>query len=367
MRPVHRRRTLLRTLIAAVVVSAVVAMAGGTASAAQAPVGLGAANDFAVLAGSGITNTGPTTITGDVGTFPTTTETGFGSVTLHGTNHHGDAVTQDAKTDLVTAYGDAAGRGPATTVATELAGQTLAPGVYNSAAGTFQNSGTLTLDGKHQTNPVFIFQTASTLVTSSASSVRLINGANACHVYWKVGSSATLGTSSTFRGTILALTSITVTTGAKLFGRALARNGAVTLDTNTITQACTTSTTTTTTASTTTTTTASTTTTTKVTSSTNPSTAGQPVTFTATVTAANASTPTGSVEFFDNGASLGTVALDSAGHATLTSSALGSGNHSITAVYSGASRFSSSTSAALTQTINAAAATPIVATPRLTG
>ncbi len=350
----HHRATL-RTVIAVALVAASVALAGSTASAAQAPVGLGTADNFAILAGSGITNTGPTTITGDVGTFPTPTETGFGSVTLTGTNHAGDAVTQQAKADLVTAYDDAAGRGPATQVATDLAGQTLAPGVYNSASGTFSNSGTLTLDGQGQTDPVFVFQTSSTLITGSDSSVNLINGADACNVYWQVGSSATLGTTSTFRGTILALTSITVTTGATIEGRALARNGAVTLDTNTITRAsCFTPTTTTTT----------------VTSSTNPSTTGQPVMFTATVTAADASTPTGSVEFFDNGTSLGTVPLDSAGHAILTTPALGGGNHLITAVYLGAPGFFSSTSAALSQTVNAVAApplAPVVLVPRLTG
>ena len=143
----------IRTGAAAVVVLATVGIGAGGAGAAEASVGLGTADNFAVLAGAGITNTGPTTITGDVGTFPTPTETGFGSVTLTGTNHAGDAVTQQAKSDLVTGYGDAAGRGPATQVATDLAGQTLAPGVYNSANGTFGNTGVLTLDGQNQTEP----------------------------------------------------------------------------------------------------------------------------------------------------------------------------------------------------------------------
>ncbi len=386
MSSVHHRRALLGTLIAAALVAVSLATGGGTASAAQAPVGLGTAESFAVLAGSGITNTGPTTITGDVGTFPTTTETGLGSVTLTGTNHDGDAVTQQAKNDLVTAYNDAAGRGPTTQVATDLAGQTLVPGVYNSANGAFGNSGMLTLDGQDQTDPVFIFQTSSTLITSSASSVILENGANACDVYWQIGSSATLGTGAALQGTILALTSITLTTGATLVGRALAQNGAVTLDTNTITQAsCSTTPTTTTSTSTTSTTTTPTTTvppttvpptttptTTTVTSSTSPSTTGQPVTFTATVTAGNGSTPTGSVEFFDNGTPLGAVALDSGGQAVLATSALSPGSNSITAVYSGASGFSSSTSTALTQTVlggggTGNAATPIATSPTFTG
>lgn len=201
---------------------------------AQPTVNLGTAASFAVLAGSGITNTGPTTIIGDVGTFPTTSETGFGTVTIIGTNHAGDAVTQGAKTDLVIAYNDAAGRVPFTVVAGDLGGQTLTPGVYQSAS-SLGLTGTLTLDAQGDPNAVFIFQMGSTLTTASASSVVLINGAQACNVFWQVGSSATLGTGSAFQGTILALTSITATTGAVVNGRLLARNGEVTLDTNTIT------------------------------------------------------------------------------------------------------------------------------------
>jgi hypothetical protein len=220
--------TLLVVLVALVVT--------GSAQAAQPPIGLGTADSFAVLAGAGITNTGPTTITGDVGTFPTMTETGFSSVTLIGTNHAGDAVTQQAKTDLTIAYVDTAGRTPVSTVSTELGGQTLIPGVYDSASGTFGITGTLTLDGQGNPNAVFIFKTESTLITASSSNVVLINATQACNVFWQVGSSATLGTASMFRGTILALTSISATTAATIEGRLLARNGAVTLDTNTITR-----------------------------------------------------------------------------------------------------------------------------------
>lgn len=200
-----------------------------------ATVGLGTAGDFGVLAGSGITNTGPTTITGNVGTFPTITETGFGSITLNGVNHAGDAVTQGAKNDLVTAYNDAAGQTPVTTISTELGGTTQIAGIYDSADGTFQITGTLKLDAQGDPDSVFIFKTASTLVTASSSKIELLNGANPCNVFWQVGSSATLGTNSIFKGNILALQSITMTTSANLEGRALARNGAVTLDSNTIT------------------------------------------------------------------------------------------------------------------------------------
>lgn len=211
-------------------------------NAAQSRVGMGTADSFAVLGGSGITNTGATTITGDIGTHPTTTISGLGSITLDGTNHAGDSVTQGAKTDLVTAYDDAAGRLPVTTVATELGGTTKTAGVYDSASGTFEITGTLTLNAEGNADAVFIFLTATTVVTaagapgSPGSIVALVNGAQACNVYWKVGSSATIGTYSTFIGNVFALTSITANTSATINGRLLARNGAVTLDTNTITK-----------------------------------------------------------------------------------------------------------------------------------
>jgi hypothetical protein len=203
--------------------------------AAQGPVGLGTATSFAVLAGSGITNTGPTTITGDTGTFPTPSETGFGSITQVGTNHAGDAVTQGAKDDLITAYDDAAGRTPVTNLPVELGGSTLLAGVYTSP--TFGLTGTLTLDAKGDTNAEFIFQAGSTLITASNSHVLLLNGADPCHVVWQIGSSATFNTGTQFVGDVLAHTSITAQTAATFEGRLLARVGAVTLDTNTITNA----------------------------------------------------------------------------------------------------------------------------------
>jgi hypothetical protein len=222
------------SLVAAAAVALLVTMAG-TAQAAATAVPLGTAGSFVVLAGAGITNTGPTTLNGDLGTFPTTSITGAGSMTVTGTNHAGDAVTQGAKGDLVTAYDNAAAQGPTNPIAADLAGQTLAPGVYNSAS-SVGLSGALTLDAAGDPNAVFVFQAGSTLTTASGSVVNLVNGAQSCNVFWQVGSSATLGTGSAFRGSILALTDITVTTGATIEGRVLARNGAVTLDTNTITR-----------------------------------------------------------------------------------------------------------------------------------
>lgn len=214
--------------LAAVLVAAL----AGTALGAQAPVGLGTATNFAVLAGTTITNTGSTTITGDAGLHPGPAVAGFETVTLNGVLHVADAVALQAKNDLVTAYDDAAGRTPVTAVATELGGTILTEGVYGSD--TLGLTGTLTLDAEGVPEAVFIFQAASTLITAPDSSVALINGASACNVYWQIGSSATLDTSTSFKGTILALTSIALNTGATLEGRALARNGEVTLDANVI-------------------------------------------------------------------------------------------------------------------------------------
>jgi hypothetical protein len=203
---------------------------------ATAPVGLGTAGSFAVLAGQTVTNTGPSIISGDLGVSPGTAVTGFPpGIVTGGTIHAADAVAAQAQSDLTTAYNDAAGRSPTANVPAFIgAGQTLAPGVYK-ASSSLDVGGSLTLDAGGDPDAVFIFQAPSTLITDSASSVILTNGAQACNVFWQVGSSATLGTDSAFTGTILALTSISVTTGDTIAGRALARNGAVTLDDDTIT------------------------------------------------------------------------------------------------------------------------------------
>ncbi|MCW2816268.1 MAG: hypothetical protein JWN84_3723 [Nocardioides sp.] len=208
------------------------------AAAAQGPVGLGTAGSYAVLAGSTVTNTGPSVISGDVGVSPGTAVTGFPPGTVaNGSIHSADAVTAQAADDLVTAYDDAAGRGPVVDkTGQDLAGQTLQAGVYG-AAGAMALTGTVTLDAAGDPAAVFVLQAGSTLITASDSTVALVNGAQACNVYWQVGSSATLGTGTDFVGNVLALTSITAQTGADVQGRLLARNGQVSLDTNTITRA----------------------------------------------------------------------------------------------------------------------------------
>ncbi|SDD31312.1 ice-binding family protein [Glycomyces harbinensis] len=205
-----------------------------SAYAQSAPVGLGTAANFAVLAGSTVTNTGDTVVGQDLGVHPGTAVTGFPPGEVLGEIHEADAVAQQAKTDLTTAYNDAAGRTPFTALDVELGGETLGPGVYRITAA--QLTGQLTLDLQEDPDAVFIFQIDSTLITASNSSVIFINGASPCNVYWKVGSSATLGTGTDFLGNIMASESVTMNTGATLEGRALAQTGAVTLDTNTITE-----------------------------------------------------------------------------------------------------------------------------------
>ncbi|MDX6432323.1 MAG: hypothetical protein QOE54_4689 [Streptosporangiaceae bacterium] len=208
------------------------------ARAAQPPVALGNAASFAVLAYAGVTNSGPTVINGNLGVSPGSSVTGFGlgGGTVNGGIFTGaTSLAGQAQTDLTAAYNDAAGRGPVATVATELGGTTKGPGVYDSAAGTFQITGPLILDAQGDPNAVFIFKMAATLNTAAASSVLLAGGAQACNVFWQVGSSASLGTTTSFQGNILASASITVNTGATIVGRALARTANVTLLSNLIT------------------------------------------------------------------------------------------------------------------------------------
>ncbi len=241
-RPIGSRMGLTRRLAVPVVaVSAVALMAiSQPASASIVPtVGLGTAASYSVLAGQTITNTGASILDKSAGLAPGSAVVGFppGTVLAPGTIEVANAVALQAKNDLTTAYLDAAGRPVEFTQTNpDLVGLTLAPGVYAATAkAALSLSGQLTLDGQNNPAAVFIFQTDSTLITSSASSILLINGASECNIFWQVGSSATLGTASTFVGNVLALTSIAALTGARIQGRLLAQNGEVTLDTNVFT------------------------------------------------------------------------------------------------------------------------------------
>lgn len=210
--------------------------------AAKADITLGTAGDFAVLAGSTVTNTGPSVIDGgDVGVSPGTAITGFppGIVLPPFTFHAGNAVALQAQNDLTAAFNEAAGLAPTQDLTgQDLGGLVLTPGVF-SFSSSAQLTGTLTLDAQGDPNAQFVFQIGSTLTTASNSSIMTINNGGAlpgCNTFFQVGSSATLGTGTDFQGNILALTSITLNTGADILnGSALARNGAVTLDSNNIT------------------------------------------------------------------------------------------------------------------------------------
>jgi MYXO-CTERM domain-containing protein len=196
---------------------------------------LGTAQSFAVLGGSTVTNTGPSVITGDLGVSPGSAVTGFPPGIVTGTIHAANATAGQAQNDTTTFYNSLASQAcSADLTGQDLGGMTLIPGVYCFSSSA-QLTGTLTLNAQGNANAIFVFKTGSTLTTASGSSVVMINGGNPCGVAWQIGSSATLGTTTSFIGNLVALTSITLNTGADIIGRALARNGAVTLDTNDIT------------------------------------------------------------------------------------------------------------------------------------
>src|SRR5436190_2304640 len=232
----HFGITAMKRILQGLVLVAGLIILRHNAVAGPAPVPLGSAAEYAVLGGSTVTSTGATAVTGDLGVAPGTDVVGFPPGTVDGTIHPADAAAAQAQLDLTTAYYDAAGRIiDSVAVSGNLGGQTLTPGLYTSTSSLEISSGDLTLDAQGDVNAVFIFQMASTLTTTAGRQVILSGGAKAANVYWQVGSSATLGTTSVFKGNILALASITVTTGAAVEGRLLALTGAVTLDANTIT------------------------------------------------------------------------------------------------------------------------------------
>ncbi|WP_436764112.1 ice-binding family protein [Streptosporangium sp. V21-05] len=307
-----------------------------TANAA-APVPLGTAANFTALAWDALGSVGATVITGDAGVWPGAAFGGFPPGVVTGTVHVTDAVAQQAQTDATTAYNDAAGRTPDATVAAQLGGTTLTPGVYDSTTGAFLVTGTLTLDGLGDPNAVFILQ-SDTLDTSPASTVTLVNGAAARNVFWQVGGLVNLGAGSAFAGNVLAIDTIELFNGASVEGRLLATiHGAVRLDTNAVTApappAC-----------------GVATTTTGLTSTCAGGSDSAPITFTATVTASDGSVPTGNVTFATDGLSLGTAMLVG-GVASLTTSTLPPGVYRVVAFYPGTAQLDPSNSPPLIQRV----------------
>ncbi|MER6947325.1 DUF4082 domain-containing protein [Nonomuraea sp. NPDC000554] len=370
----RRRAARIRRTLSGIIArtSAVVALAAGlstgvaagtahAARAGQPPVSLGNAASFGVFAGSAVTNTNLTTVTGDLGVSPGSSVVGFPPGTVTGTIHAGDSAAGNARTDMVAAYNDVAGRAPVTTIATELGGTTRGPGVYNSGNGTFTITGTLTLDAQGDPDAVFIFQ-ASSLSTANVSNINLLRGAQANNLFWQVSGSATLGTFCTFRGNVLALSSVTVNTGAAVFGRVFAVNNNVILQGTSGSP------------QTRITVPNDPPTTTALSLSPNPSKEGQTVTFTATVSAVSGSViPQGEVVFRDGANIIGSSMLNSSGVATFATASLTPAQHLTRAVYLGGDtfdgealiHFAPSKSPQLVQTVSASlwddATTPAVA------
>ncbi len=349
----RRRHWMILVLLTAGVLGSLVAVPK-VLGAVQEPVNLGSATGSAVVAGKAVAGTDAVTITGDLDLSPGTTLTGFppGEVRT-GSVYLDDDHAKQAAAAAAAAYPAAAGRPPTATGAAELGGTTLTDGVYRSAGDAFRLTGTLTLDAEGDPSAVFIFQ-ADSLNVARVGHVSLMNGARADNVVWQVGDSALLGTYATFRGNVLARNSITLARGAVLYGRAMALNDSVTLNgTNGVPATRITlpivhypRTTTT------------------LTSSPNPSTVGQAVTFTATVRSVRSDlpSPTGRVIFRDGSAIIGTALTDVTGVAVFTTPRLAAGTHQITAVYISRGtafyeawiHFAPSRSAALSQVVNAA-------------
>lgn len=234
--PVFLRRNGTAPAVSCLLLGLTLTFAYQLATAGELPVALGTADTYAVLSGQTATSTGQSILLGNLGVSPGSAITGFPPGVVLGKINLANTAAARAQRDLTIAYNDAAGRSTApVAVSGNLGGRTLTPGLYKSTSGLEISSGDLTLDARGNRNAVFIFQMASTLTTTSDRKVILKGMAQAANVFWQVGSSATLGTTTVFKGNILALTSISLATGATLEGRALARNGSVTMQDNDIT------------------------------------------------------------------------------------------------------------------------------------
>lgn len=236
----HLPLAVLATGLACVIAVAAVSMAGPARAAGPPDPGLGTARDYSVLAGEGVTNAGPTTVAGLVASAGIqTTVTDNGAITPPGNVRRGaNAAVTAAKADLLVGYGQAAAAPvtPMTPLSGEIGGQTLTGGTY-TRAGSLGFTSTLTLDGENDPSSVFVIQVAQDFDVASSAQVVLTRGAQACHVYWQIGNDAVIGTGTAFTGTILAGNDISAKTGATFAGRLLSNVGAITLDSNTFTDA----------------------------------------------------------------------------------------------------------------------------------
>ena len=343
-RPLRRHAGIGTLIIGALAICMVAFASPASAAAYEDSVDLGTASAYSVLAGTAATNTGASFLPGDLGVSPGSSATGFVASNLGGATHLADAAAAQAQSDLTTAYDAAAARTPTGAgLGTALVGGTpLLPGVY-AASSSLNVGGAVVLDGQGDPNSVFIFQIPASLTTDTTTTIVLTGDAQSCHVFWQVGASAALNTGNTFVGTIMALTSITVATGTTIAGRALARNGDVTLDDNVFTApTCATTTSVTTTSSTT----------------------GGTTTLTAAVTSGGvAAAAGGTVTFTSNGVVVGTAAVGANGLATLVIP-VGStaGTRTVTATFNGSSTLTPSTSASTSLLISATPAPPVTGT-----
>jgi Ice-binding-like len=232
--PIHRRHARR----AGITLALVFALVAVPAVAQAAPVNLATVSPFVVLGGTTVTNTKASVLNGDLGVAPGTALTGFDVAVVNGATHANDGVAKTAQADLTTAYNVAAEQpvsGGNDLSNTDLGERTLTPGAYGFTSSA-QLTGALTLDAKGDPNAQFVFEIAAELTTAPASSVVLVNGASPCNVFWQVGSSATLDTTTVFQGNLMALTSISLNNGASVIGRVLARNGQVSLINNVLTR-----------------------------------------------------------------------------------------------------------------------------------
>lgn len=231
-------QTHLRRGFGGIVLAAALALTALPALAQAAPVNLATASPFVVLGGSGVTNTGASVLNGDLGVSPGTSLPGFGEAVVNGVIHNNDEVAANAQLDVTNAYNVAAGTPvlPANDLSGEnLGNRTLTAGAYRYTSSA-QLTGALTLDAQGNPNAQFVFEITAELTTAPASSVILVNGASPCNVYWQVGSSATLDTTTAFQGNLIALSDVSLNNGASVLGRVFARNGQITLIDNVLTR-----------------------------------------------------------------------------------------------------------------------------------